>query len=361
VYRSVPANEPGSSTEVEYFGGWVGAAAVVDSPASPAGVAAERCVTAPHEKWFVPDGTTGRGETSSLVVMNPFGEDAAFDVTIRTERRSISPGQLSPALVRAGTSVAIRLNKYVLQGPSEHTVSAEVITKLGRVVVGGVGIMASGLRAEAGETMTAEQWIVPAAGYEGQSEIVGVNPGDRPADLTVIGQGASTARVVGLGNLALRPQAAGTFEVSGLQGVGTLVQSTDGEPIAVARRLEGAKGDTATINGASRAASVWLVLPTTPPQGGTSIVVLENAGRSSAHLSFRLLGGRGPVAGSGIPSITVPAGRTIALSLVSATGGAPVSVVVSASGGTIVAAAASYSLGGAGYAATLGLPISALG
>src|SRR5207244_9049497 len=72
VQRAVPAAEPGTSTEVEYFGGWAAASAVVQSDGSPPSVAAERCAGAPSGRWYLPDTGTAAGQTSYLVVMNPF-------------------------------------------------------------------------------------------------------------------------------------------------------------------------------------------------------------------------------------------------------------------------------------------------
>src|SRR5262249_18764929 len=137
VYRSIPAGAAEAATMVEYFGGWVGAATVVQTP--DGALATERCQSAPHPRWYLPDVTTAPGRTTYLVVMNPFDTNAEFDVAFRTEHRTVTPGSLTPQVLRPGRSVAIKVNSYVLGGPDEQTVSADVYPIIGRVVAGAFG------------------------------------------------------------------------------------------------------------------------------------------------------------------------------------------------------------------------------
>ena len=73
----VDGGSRGASTEVEYFGGWVGVTAVV-SEGTGAGqrAAAERCLAGPEPTWYLVDQATSLGETAYLVAMNPFAEVA---------------------------------------------------------------------------------------------------------------------------------------------------------------------------------------------------------------------------------------------------------------------------------------------
>jgi hypothetical protein len=357
--RSVPVTQPEASTLVEYFGGWVAAGSIVRTGSSPAFTAAERCAAGPRRSWYVPDAPTARGETSYLVVMNPFAQDAAVDVAIRTDRRGeVRPGALSPYVVPAGTSVALGLNTYVLQAPDEQLVSGELQVRLGRVVMGGVTVSPSGLRAEVGVPSPAVRWILPAAKYRTPSTLALLNPGDRRADLEVVAQGRSFQKLVtGLDTISLGPGEIKSFGLGDLADAGVVVQATNGVPIVATRRSDGESGDAATSTGESDPARSWLVLPAIPPSGGGQLLVLQNPGRVAAPVTLFYVGRGGPIDRPSGDSVIVPAGRVVTVDTSSVSGGVPVSVIVSATEGTVVAGCASYSLDGNGYATTLGSPI----
>lgn len=359
VQRSVPSNEAGAATEVEYFGGWLGAAAVLQSDGDPPRTATERCVASPHRQWFVTDASTTRGETSYLVVMNPFAEDAAFDVVIRTDRRpAVHPGSLTPLVVGSRTSIAVKLNDFVLQGPNEHLVTGELYVRTGRVVAGGLVISASGLRAEAAAPETSVRWVLPAARIGEASALSLLNPTDRRADLEIVAEGTASQEVLsGIGDVSLGPQTVRRFDLESTSGVGVVVRSTNDIPVVAARQTSGHAGDLATESGAFVVAARWLVMPAVPGSGGSSLLAVQNPGGEDVNVALRLIGKAGPVDAPAIDRLTVPAGRTAIVHLSAAIGRKPISVVVTASGGTVVAGSASYSLGGGAYSATIGEPI----
>jgi uncharacterized protein DUF5719 len=357
VIREVSALDPAASTEVEYFGGWVGAAVIIQSGGDHPSIAAERCAAAPHAFWFMPDDTTGPDQGANVVVMNPFAIDAAFDLIIRTEQRIIRPGPLSPYVLPAGRSVSIRLNQYALAAPGENTVTAEVEVKGGRAIAGSLATTPTGVRAEAGIALPGDRAILPASGYLGASQVAAMDPGRRRADLAPLAQSDTTQQpIVGPEGISLPPGGVRTFPDGGLPNAGVDIQSTNRVPVAVARRLEGQKGDQATITAAGRAYRSWLLLPTMPPSGGTATIVIQNPGRKDASGTILLIGSKGPVGAGDVATFHVPGRRTITVSLSSA-GRGPLSAVVAAKGGTVVVAGASYSLGGSGYAATLAVPM----
>jgi hypothetical protein len=360
VIREVPAGEWGSSAAIDYFGGWVGAAAVVSTGSEEPATAASRCAASPHPVWYLADGTTSRGEASFAVVSNPFASDAAVEVLMRTEGRAVNPGSLSPLVVPARSSVGIRLNDFVLQGPRERTVTVQIAPSLGRVVVGGFGVTADGLRGEAGLPAAQDRWSFPA-GPADSWVLPALNPGLRAASMTVISQTARKQEIVPeLSEVALAAEAVHTFVLPDLGSAGLVVESLNDVPVAAVARLEGPGGDLATMNGAGRAYRRWLVMPSLSPAAGggsTSMVVLENPGLAPARAVIRLIGRRGVVAGPDPSALTIPSGRTVLVKLPSGPQGAPLSAVVEATDGTIVAGSASYSDDGAGYSVTLGLPI----
>ena len=362
VYREVPATEPGASTQVEYFGGWVGAAAVVQGGTkSKPGLAGERCAPASRRTWFLPDQPTGRDETAYAVIMNPFSTPAQFNVVIRTEQRTINPSSLTPFVLPPRSSVGIDLTKYALESPGQTTVATQVIQQIGRVVAGSFALTPGSLRAELGLPALELRWIVPATDKAESAEVPMMNPGSTRTDVTVIRQGSTVQEVLsGEDGLSLAPGFVSTFKAERISGAGLLVESTNRGRIATAAVLTGPGADTATIDGTNAPARAWLVLPTLPAEGGQGVLILQNPGRRPVDVSIRLIGANGGLELPGAGLRTIPAGRTVVVPLQTASGVA-VSAIVVAKRGTFVAAGASYVGDGAGYAATLGVPMTGAG
>jgi hypothetical protein len=351
VLTPVPASSMSASTEVEFFGGWVAVNAVVQQ--KDGGLAAERCVSAPQPTWLVSDSATGQGEDSYLVVMNPFGVNAEFDVVFRTENRAIRPGPLSPGVVKPGRSLAIHVNSYALAGPGEQTVTAEVRPLLGRVVAGGVGVEGTALRAEAGQPVAAGRLAIPATGYAGTSRLYLANVGGHDATAAVLQVGPNGSRSVsGVGTGPLSAERAETVSESGFADAGSVVTAKEAQ-LSAALRLESTGSDQATISAVAEPAAEWIVPAALPPSGGTEELALLNPGRKPVDVEIEPFGQSGPV---GSPTtVTVPAGRTLTFSL-SIFGTEPLSSRITASGGTIVVGLASTTTGGSGFAATAGVP-----
>jgi hypothetical protein len=354
VYRPLASSAPEASTEVEYFGGWVAAATVALAPDSR--LADERCVGAEQPMWIMPDAMTGSGETSFLIVMNPFDTSAEFDVTFRTERRVVRPGSLTPQVLKPGRSTIIRVNSFALSGPTDRTVTAQVTPIIGRVVVGSVGMENGTLRAEAGLPGFSDRWVLPASGFSGTGRLTVVNPSNRDAHLSVVAEGPDGVQTVSAPSTQIvHASTAATISTPDFPGAGDVVRSVGQVPVAAALRLDGGDGDQATIAGAEAPASSWVILSGVPEEGGDQLLVLQNPGTRAAEVEVRLIGGSGALT-SGPGTVVVPGGRTITIDLSDFVGTTPVSALVTASEGTIVAAGASYSLDRRGYGLTLGVP-----
>jgi hypothetical protein len=284
--------------------------------------------------------------------MNPFGRDAEFNVLIRSERRSIRPGPLSPYVVRAGHSVSIRLNSFALQELDERSFTAELESQIGRVVAGAVGVSADGIREEAAVPQAARRWFIPSTGSTGTSQLTVMNPGPVRAYLSILSQGRQTEQLAS--GISVAARGVQSYPVGLFPGTGEVVQSTNGRPVAVALQVTGPKGDVASITGAPGASRRWLLLPPTPPTGGIQAFVLQNPGRASAMASIRLIGLSFL---PGFSSVVVPAGGIVEVRLPRSVRTHPTSALVTVRGGTVVASAASYGLDGTGFAATIGLPV----
>src|SRR5439155_1758127 len=225
----ISASEAGAATQVEFFGGWVGAAVVLHST-SPEGTAALRCVGSSRRTWYLPDELTTEGRTAYVVVMNPFAEPAEFDVFVQTEKRSnIHPGPLAPYVLNAHRSVAIKVNDYVLQSPGEDTMTVRVQTRIGRVVAGSLDLSPTGIRAEAGVPEAAKQWVFPVTGYEGTAGLALMSPADLRSQLSVIAESARRQEVVsGVNGLSVAPASVTTFQVHAPENEGSVVKSLNG-------------------------------------------------------------------------------------------------------------------------------------
>ena len=354
VFRSIPAATTDAATEVEYFGGWVGAATVVQTP--DGALATERCQSAPQPQWYLPDVTTAPGRTTYLVVMNPFDTNAEFDVAFRTERRKVTPGALTPQVLRPGRSMAIKVNTFVLGGPNEQTVSAEVDPIIGRVVVGAYGTAGTSLRAEEGQPEASALQLIPTAGYGSAGFLQIENPGSKDARVTVTQLGPTSRRtVVTAATTTLPAQRAMTVPLTGFPDGSVEVATRGDVPVAAAVRLEGPEADEATVGAAGPPALGWLVPAATPPSGGQETLVLMNPGTKATTVGLRLIGSSGVV---GSPTVSIPPGRALLFPMSSPSlyGQQPLSVLVSSLHG-VVAGAVTSTPSGKGFAATTGLPI----
>jgi hypothetical protein len=163
--------------------------------------------------------------------------------------------------------------------------------------------------------------------------------------------------VSGPNGLSVPAGIAQTFPVGGLANAGTVIQSTNKQPVALVLELTGPGGDAATLDGATEPAARWIVLPSLPPVPGRTFLVVQNAGRVRAQIRLTAIGPEGQVQ-KGVPaSLSIAPGRTRQIALPEPTG-APISVMLEATSGAVVAGSASLSLNGFGYAATLGTPIA---
>jgi hypothetical protein len=352
VYREVSATEPADATVLEYFGGWIGAAAVVRSGFPPRGVTAQPCESSPRRTWYLLDEPTGPGETSLVVVMNPFSEDAAFDLVARTEQRTIAPGTLRPYVLPARTSVAFRLNDIALEGPGERTVTVTVTARVGRVVAGGAVSSSQGARLSTGAPF-ARVSDLPAGGGAGSGELVLANPGLNRADLSVIASGRTAQRLLsGPNGISLAAGEVRTIDLQGLAAA-TIVQSDNAQSLCAIVRVRGAGGQKTSVTGGPGPARQWLVLPALSPKGGRSFLVVHNPGRSRVRIAVQFLGTSGVLAESRLGAISLPPGRTFTVRI---RGSRPAAVVLRSHGGSVVVGAASHPADG-GYAAMLALPM----
>lgn len=374
AYLSVPAEDQAAATTLEFFDSPVAAGMVVARPDGD-GIGAEPCADRAATRWLVPEGTSVRGQTARLVVVNPFAESAVVDVALRTKDGPVRPGRVSGVVIGPRRSVAINLNELVL---GEEPLVAEVRAALGKVVVGGVDLVADGgLRSVLGVREPATTWVLPAAGDGETGQLTVTSPSGRRVPFHVRAQGQESQSVV-LEEGSVPADAARTVPIEA-QGAGLVVEADGPEPFVAGRRLSSGtpapapapprrgggvsrppppppppeSTDSGAISGVPGGAQAWVAPPAVGPGGGRSILVLENPGGPELRVDVVLLTASGPP--QALAEVTVPAGTSQRVDLSEVVGDEPVAAVVRASHPGVVVAQAG--LGPAGYAVAMGLPM----
>jgi hypothetical protein len=397
-YFEVPAERPASATLLEFFGPPV-TASMVTVRGSGEGLAAEPCASSAARRWYVPVGTTLRGQTAAIVAFNPSAQEAVIEVSLHTEDEVIRHSNLR-VVVEPGRAVAFDLNRFAL---GEEVVLGDVRVALGKVAVAGIGMgTESGVRTTLGVSSPATSWILPGASDAPPARVTVLGSAGEDAPFQVLAQDQDGSKVV-LEEQEVSPQTVEILKVP--QGAGVVVQGAGDIPFVAGRTLTpvaadvpprpdedeqeadggggrgqgggggaagggsgGGKGakdeepepepeppaaDLAATAGAARAEPAWLAPSPLPPRGGTALLVLENPGGSEATGEVTLIGDQGPV-GTPIP-VTVAPGTTFVLDLSAEVGEQPLAASVRLSTGSVVAA--QVATGPDGYAVATGIPV----
>jgi hypothetical protein len=359
---SVEARE--AATYVEYFGGWVAAAWVTKGGGGQLGVGAEPCAPAASRTWYVSDGSTRRGERSYLIVMNPFGADAVFDVALYTaDRAPIRDSALTDLTLGPRRSVAVELNDFAAD---ETAVAAEVVVKAGRVAVSSLDLSeATGIRSVLGVTELSDAAYLPVAGGAGQTQLLLAVPGAQGARFgaTLFSKNPPQS-AGGLTAVDQDPAATGAYPVvvEGPSAVGARLQ--DGDPFAAALRAAGPGNDAAATGGATTPADRWVVLPTVAGEPARPGIVLVNPSDDPSQVEVVRLPRRDGPVGETL-TIDVPANGVASVPADFLSQALDAGLVVTVvDGAPVIALSASTSLGTEGrsvYGLATGLPWPASG
>jgi hypothetical protein len=386
-YFEVPAQRMASASVLEFFGPPV-VAGMVTRRAEGQGTAAEPCAPDAGRRWFVPEGTSIRGQAAALVVVNPFAQEAVMDIGLFTESDVIRHGNLSGVVVPPHRAEAFDLNRFAL---GEESLLADVRVSLGKVAVAGFGLgTEGGLRGTLGVSETAPTWILPGASDAEPARVTVLGTEARDAPFQVLTQDAEGSKVV------LEEEEVPAHSVQSVkipeQGAGVIVQGAGNVPFVAGRRLalavpepppkpepkkppKGEKGqggkdgqdgkgqrdrepepapaDLAATAGAPRPAAAWVAVPAVPPDGEGSLLVLQNPGGAPARGEVVLLAEEG-VVGSPIP-VDIEPGSVATLDLAEEGGSQPLAAVVRLSSGRAVAA--QVASGPAGYSVSMAIPV----
>jgi len=112
---------------VELDGG--GTAAEV-GVSGPLGDSATQCASSASDHWYFAEGSTTKDAAETLLLFNPFPEDAIVDVGFSTEDGRSSPQGLQGLAVKGRGLEAIKVGDFVHR---RQAVSTDVLTRVGRI------------------------------------------------------------------------------------------------------------------------------------------------------------------------------------------------------------------------------------
>jgi Family of unknown function (DUF5719) len=359
----------GSSSLVEYFGGWVAAGWVARAGGGESGVASEPCAPAAGRTWLLPDGSTQLAEQATaaknrptldsyVVLMNPFATDAIVSLTLYTDEDApVHPGVWTHVVLKPFRSRAFLLNDQRL---GFGTVSASVDAEVGRVVASSLDVnQLGGIRSAMGQRPpTPGTAVLPGGFDQGRTELVVMNPtaNDAQPTGTVLGR-SEPVPVDPTSEDRVNPQSAQTFAVTTEGASALAVHVPSGT--AVVRRTFGQSSDQAATDPAPPAAA-WLVLPAVAGSPSHPGLAIANPGSEPVDVSISHLSEGGSI--SDAITLHVPGLREVAAPTGFLEAHPSAAILATSEDGTFVPASASYSLGrdgDAGYAVALGVQIPA--
>jgi hypothetical protein len=358
VRVEAPATERGSSSYVEYFGGWIAAGWVARGSGDEIGIGAEPCAPAAGRSWFSAGVSTGQGEQGFLVVMNPFAADAVFDVAIfAAGREPVRHQNLTDFTLRPGRSVGIKLNGYA---EGESAMGVEVQTSTGRVAAATTVVSkASGITSVLASPATSDAAYMPVRKGTGQSILSLTVPTERGSVAAGLLLTGALPRPVGeLTGTSLEPAAAAIFPVVSNVDASIDVSVQEGDQVIAAIRTSGLGNDDAATAGAVEPATAWVVPPTLAGEPAKPSLLLANPGDVEAVVTLRLL----PLDGGEAAEVTVrvPAAKLVEAPANFLAGAPDASVLVTSDGAPIVALGSTTSLGTKGlsvFGSAMGVPI----
>jgi hypothetical protein len=313
------------AVQVEVFGT---NAVVEQTTVSRAGTSLTPCASAASPTWYAPDGTTTADAQLTLLVWNPFPDEAIVDIGFATEEGTRTPQALQGYVVPARTLRLVDVDQAVQRN---ELVATSVEARSGRVVVGRYQTHRSlrrGLVAGLVSPSPGTTWLFPGGdkGEAAVERIVILNPGDDDAEVDVTLYPADPAAAL-VEPISL-PVAAGGVEVVDISatdfvpdGVHSLqVTAENGAPIVVERILDrgqvsGNIGRATTSQPGSLLTGGRWFLPSSPVPGSGYVVTVANATGTELRVTLAAIGPAGAVAVAGFDQVVLPAAGTLRLDL----------------------------------------------
>ncbi len=195
VERTVDVPSLGSTTVrlADLLGGTRPAGASVVSPGgvvvqqsikTPEGAAVGPCASGASDRWYSAVGSTAAGSSLLLPLLNPFPYDAIVGISFSTDQGRAVPGDLQGVVVPGRSLLVVDVGSHVRR---RDAVSAEVVARRGRVVVGRNFRKGTGSSTALAAPSPASTWYLPGGvRTEGvTNRLVVANPSDQDAQVSV--------------------------------------------------------------------------------------------------------------------------------------------------------------------------------
>jgi hypothetical protein len=351
-------------------GGAVFASAMSAFSEPVAGDGAAPCSQTASSRWYFGEGSSILGFDESLLVYNPFPDEAVIRVVFFTDVGESAKANLADVGVPAGEWRAVRVNNFILR---QRVLAASVQVVRGRVVAWRAATVkqerASGVQFSLGSPTAGPTWYLPAGavGENVTEDIAVLNPSEEEAVISVqLLTADETLQPPKLVDLAIPARSSRRISVarsvSGRQtelgGVGAIVRSTSGTDIVVEGTVfydSPAMKGVASELGAQRPERDWLLGPAAVAPDSDSVSLL-NPGGEPASVSIELWFGQNePLRPAPLQDVEVMAGTRRSVQLKEWTNGQPVVAAVVSDVPIVVARSASTP---SDVAMVMGLPVA---
>lgn len=284
-----------------------GGLVVQQSIKTPEGAAVGPCASGASDRWFTAAGSTAFGFTLFIPVLNPFPDDAIIEMAFSTDQGRAVPGDLQGLLVPARSLRVVDVSDYVRR---RDAVSAEVVARRGRIVVG------RNLRKGVGSSLTlaapapATTWYIPggvrADGVT--NRLVVANPSDQDTEVSVeihLAEGAIEPFTLAVSAQDRAELSLDDPRVPKSVPYSIIARARDDVPIVAERTTEGKPGRSDVL-GSPMPDRAWVTVLGGPR--GQDSLALYNAGDGQAEVTLTPLDGDGGLLPGGPLRIT-PGGR----------------------------------------------------
>lgn len=316
--QSVTVAEP-AVADSAYLGAVVnldgGQAAVQQVVSGSEGTSSTACSTSGGTSWYFPAGTTQPNSTLSLLLLNPFPDDAIADLSFVTEQGQENPQDFQGLVIPGGTLLGVDLGSHLRDRASVATM---VHLRVGRVAAfetdavqpqtsaqqsaapPGTTAWPPGVDVVLGAPSPGTAWWWPN-GIDGSNqteEYVLYNPTANPAQISlgvVLDEGSADPF-----QMTVEPQSVSVIDSNTESripvGVGhaAWLRSTNGVGVVAARVTMATSGAShpgiAVILGSRLRARRWLI-PGAGTSGANPALVVYNPGTSQLTVSITTLDG----------------------------------------------------------------------
>ncbi|MEE9413879.1 MAG: DUF5719 family protein [Acidimicrobiales bacterium] len=365
--RLTIASELVGSTMVEVDGGGVIVEHVIGNEI---GSDSRPCASTSAARWEFPAGETIQGTHETIVLFNPFPEDAVAQLAFTADTGRRIPTKFEAVVIPSRTYKVYDVSAEIAQA---ETASASVIVNAGRVIANRVIVKTdrgegSGLTAAAGTPTASLVSYLPVAKFAANrpTSITVYNPTEERAEVDIeihIGSDVVIPEfeipVPALQRQRIDLTAADRMKIlaAGERGYSVVVRSANGVPVVSELSQLSVGGDAAvegmsTMIGSPVAASRWIVdVPITAGDAGSSLILFNPSFKTIARVELQLVdANQNRIL---LPEIELGTGGRRAI-LLSELGVTSASVLILESGSPIVAAREIISL--SSISMSLGIP-----